>query len=382
MAGKRTVIVGGGFGGAAAARTLRRLLDAEHTVTLVDRQRRTYLCASMVWLIVGERTAQQASRSLGALTQRGVQYVQAEVESIDLPNRVVRCAGRVLPFDYLIVATGAEYDWEAVPGSAGAHSFYSVETARRLRDALRGFRRGRIVIAVARLPYKCPPAPYEAAMVLEHAFAQAGRRRDTELHVFTPEPSPLRVTGPEASAGFSATLARRGIIVHTGQTLSEVSGDGRQASFQSGETLDSDLMVVVPVHRSARVVRDAGLVDGSGWVRVDPATLGTGKIGVYGIGDATFVPMANGNPLPKAGVFAAAAGELVARNIAAQIQGGAAQRYAGEGYCLIDNGGGKASIIVGRFLAAGGPQVTLESPSVRWHRKKLRFESDWRRWRI
>ena len=92
--------------------------------------------------------------------------------------------------------------------------------------------------------------------------------------------------------------------------------------------------------------------------------------------------MRNGNPLPKAGIFASAAGELVARNLAAQVQGGATESFEGEGYCFIDQGGGKASMVSGRFLAPDGPQVSLVSSSVRWHRKKVRFEQDWHRWRI
>ena len=366
MPGKRIVILGGGFGGAAAARVLRRLLDAKHTVTLVDRQRRTYLCASMVWLLVGERRPQEISRSQGALLQRGVDYVEGEVESIDMANRVVSVAHRTIGFDYLIVATGAEYDWEAVPGAAKAHSFYNLQTARRLRDVLRGFRRGRILIAISRLPYKCPPAPYEAALVLDKAFSVAGHRKGIELHVSTPEPSALRIVGPDNSASFMDGLARRGIAVHTNEVLSQVDPEGNRAVFQSGETIDCDLLITVPVHRSAHIVREAVLTNDAGWVPVDPETLATRHEGVYAIGDATVVPMRNGNPLPKAGVFASAAGELVARNLAAQVQGGATESFEGEGYCFIDQGGGKASMVSGRFLAPDGPVASSRPTDPRY----------------
>ena len=382
MSGKKIVILGGGFGGVAAARSLRLLLDGEHSITLVDRQRRTYLCGSLPWLVMGERRAFEISRSLGALIQRGVNYVESEVEGIDLANRRVHIANGFFHYDYLIVATGAEYDWEAVPGASQEHSFYSLETARQLRRALRGFRRGRIVIGVSRLPYKCPPAPYEVAMLLDRAFSEKGVRPDVELHIFTPEPRPLGVLGPEGSDAFQARLAQRGITVHTGQSLVQVDPIGRTAAFLSGESMGYDLLITVPVHRSSALLRAARLTDGSGWVPVDPATLATGQEGVYAVGDATFLPMANGAPMPKAGVFAAAEGELVARNLADEIQGGSKVRFSGEGYCFVDHGGGKGALVQGNFLAEEGPQVAMTSPTVGWHRRKIRFEADWRRWRI
>ena len=366
----------------AAARTLRPLLDAEHTVTLVDRQRRTYLCGSLPWLIVGERQPQKISRSLGALLQRGVNYVEAEIEVIDVASRRVHTSADTLPYDYLILASGADYDWDAVPGSSDVSSFYNLETARRLRDALRRFRQGRIVIAVSRMPYKCPPAPYEAAMLMDWAFSQRGVRKGIDIHVFTPEPSPLMIVGETRSGAFKDRLARRGITVHTGENLVQVDADGRRATFLSGETIGYDLMITVPVHRSPRIVREAGLTDGSGWVPVDPGTLATEREGIYAVGDVTFLPMANGAPLPKAGVFAAGEGELVARNLAAGINGGAKARFPGDGGCFIDQGGGKAALIKGGFLAEEMPRVHLEPPSVRGHRKKVRFEADWRRWRV
>ena len=382
MAGKRVVVLGGGFGGVAAARTARALLGAEHEVALVDRQRRTYLCGALPQMVVGAWDALGASRSLGLLANRGVRFVQAEVQGIDTDARRVATSAGALAYDYLVVALGATYDWDAVPGAREAYSFYSVETARRLRRKLGALRRGRVVIAVAGVPYKCPPAPFEMAMLLDWALRRRGVRRAVELHLFTPEPAPLPVAGPEAGVRIRGALEERGIHLHTGAAVTEVRRHGRRAVFSDGTALEAAVVVTVPVHRAPPVVREAGLVGPSGWVEVAPRTLETGVPGVYAIGDVTLVPMANGRGLPKAGVFAASEGETVGRAIAAAIEGGAAPPFLGSGACFIAYSGTQAGLVAGEFLAEGQPAVRLEPPTARGMRAKERFLRDWRRFRI
>ncbi len=382
MPGKKIVVIGAGFGGAAAARTARGLLSRDHQVTLIDRSRQAYLCGSFPLLIVGERQSARISRSLGTLTRRGVRLLEAEVTAVDTASRTVTTPAGTEEYDYLVLAPGAVYDWDAVPGAKSAYSFYNIETARRLRRKLSTFVKGRVVIAVASLPYKCPPAPFETAMVLDWAFTRRGVRRDVELHVFTPEPMPLAVAGPQAGAKLVGDLQSRGIRTHTSLAVKEVSRDGRQALFSDGSTLDADLVITVPTHRPSPLAQAAGLVGPSGWVDVKPDTLETRVSGVYAIGDVNNVPMANGRGIPKAGVFASAEGETVARNIAAAINGAAPTAFPGAGYCFILYGGDQAGAIRGEFLARERPSVNLEAPSASGYQAKEQFEEDWRRFRI
>ena len=314
--------------------------------------------------------------------ERGVEYHQAEIEEIDPYNQRVRTSVSTLNFDYLIVSTGTDYDWEAVPGSSQEHSFYSIESATRLRGALQNFRKGRIVIAISRLPYKCPPAPYEAAMLIDKFLDRRGYRNLADIHLFTPEPSPLGIVGPDSSAALKADLNTRGITLHTTENLSEINHDKKEAKFLSGHLINYDLLISVPAHKSSRVVRDANLTDSSGWIPVNPATLATASENIYAIGDVTFLPMANGAPLPKAGVFASGEARIVARNIASQIQKQKESVFDGNGYCFVDQGTGHGRLITGGFLSEGTPRVVLSSSSTRSFAKKLRFESDWRRWKI
>lgn len=383
MGSRKIVIVGGGFGGVAAARTARAILGPEHEVTLIDRNRRTYLCGGFPLLIAGEREARTLSRSLGLLANRGINYVQAEVTRIDTNAQTVSTSDGVHNrYDYLVLAPGAEYHWDAVPGSSEAYSFYSIDTARRLRRKLSGFQRGRIVIAVASLPYKCPPAPFEGAMVLDWLFKQRGLRDRVDIHVFTPEPAPLKIAGPEAIAKLTSQLARRGVHLHAGQSIQAAEAHGTRAAFLDGSTLKADILITVPAHRPSRLAAEAGLVGESGWVEVDAATLQTKMPNVFALGDVNFVPMATGMGIPKAGVFASGEGETVGRNIAADIMGGKPVRFAGEGYCFLATGGDSAALLEGRFLAAEKPAVRYRTSTARGMRRKERFESDWRRFRV
>ena len=146
--------------------------------------------------------------------------------------------------------------------------------------------------------------------------------------------------------------------------------------------MDAELVVTVPKHRVPPIIAAAGLASDSGWVEASHATLQTRVPGVYAIGDVNAVPMANGRPLPKVGVFASAEGETVGRNIAAAINGAEPAVFDGVGHCFIAYSGTRAGMVRGEFLAEGKPNVELMPASARGFRAKERFERDWRRFRI
>ncbi len=383
MPGKKILILGGGFGGAKAAITARALLPAEHEVTLIDRNARTYICGAMPLLIVGEREAEKTSRSLGRLANRGVNFIQSEIKRLDLASKTVHTARGVIEYDYLIAGLGAEYNWDAVPGSKEAHSFYNIDTARRLRRRLSRFRRGRIVIAVSSTPYKCPPAPYEAAMILRWHFKRTGISKDVDIHVFTPEDAPLPVAGQAACEELALAMAKRGISFHPKAAVKEVLKDGCSAAFTDGSSMDADIVITIPAHRPAAIAAEAGLAAGKPWVPVNPATLETSAPGVFAIGDLNMVPMATGRPIPKAGVFASTEGDIAARIIASRLLGTEPPpAFPGEGLCYLAYSGTQSGSVSGRFLTPGKPDVRFNPPSASGMRAKERFESDWRRFRI
>ncbi len=378
MAAQQIVILGGGFGGASAALQTRRLLDESHGVTLIDRRNSSHLCGMNPMLVVGEREPSVTTRSLGSLSGTGIEFHETEVAGIDLEAREVVTDEGAVPFDFLVVALGADYDWEAVPGSRAAHSFYSFDEAVHLRDQLRRLRSGTLVIAAARPPYKCPPAPFEMGLLVDWYLRGRDLRNAIELHVCIPEPSPMAVAGPDATARVGAALAERHVELHTSAGVTAV--DGREAVLADGTTLEADLIVTVPVHKSPDIVRQSGLTADSGWVPVDRATLETSVSGVFAIGDVNTVPIDQGKALPKAGVFAAGQGETVGKVIASRIKEEAPPPpYDGKGHCFMALSGVEAATVGGTFLAMEGPRVALGQFSEEGMHLKEVFEEDWRR---
>ncbi len=377
--GKTVLVLGGGIGGVVTASRLRRRLPREHRVVLVEREATHLFQPSLLWLMLGRRTAAQITRPIERLARRGIEVVRGTVERIDPARRTVVINGRERTGDHLVIALGAELAPETVPGLAAAgHNLYSLAGAEALRAARAGFHRGRIVVLVSAMPFKCPAAPYEAAMLLEDDCRRRGVRAAVSLDFYTPEPGPMPVAGPEVSKQVRQMVEVKGIDYHPEHSVKHVDADNKRIAFANGATADFDLLVYIPPHRVPAAVREAGLTGASGWVTVDRATLATSFPGVYAIGDVTGIPLAIGKPLPKAGVFAHGQAEVVARNIAAEILGKSARAtFAGHGACFVESGGGRAGFGSGNFYAEPAPQVRLRQPS-RWLRLgKLAYEKFW-----
>jgi sulfide:quinone oxidoreductase len=374
------LVLGGGFGGAQAAIAARRLLDDGHRITVVDRADKSFLCGANPLMVVGQRSREGVSRPLTTLAERGVEVVSEEIVAIDLQSRKVDTSIHELPFDFLVVALGAVYDLDAVPGSSDAHSFYDHAGSVLLSEAVDRFEGGRVVIGIAGAPYKCPPAPLEMALLFEWHFRRTGIK--AEIHIYIPEPAPLAVAGPESAKRVSELMASRGVRLHTDTKVTRVEDSGRQVHFNDGSSLDADLAVVVPTHRAPAVVVKSGLTQGKPWVSVDPETLETSEAaGVFAVGDVNSVPIGGDRALPKAGVFASAQGGHAAAVISSRILGtGPPAPYTGTGSCFFLLSGAEVAEVGGVFLAPGGPQVGLGDPQPAAAEK--RWEDDWLRYAI
>src|SRR3989304_2198521 len=189
MTGKTMLILGGGIGGLVAANELRRLLPNEHRVVLVEKNPQHAFAPSFLWLMTGDRQPGQITRDLRQLVRPGVELVLSEAQAIDLSNRRVQTSAQALNYDYLIVALGAELAPGAIPGlSESAQTYYTLDGAAKLRDTLRNFAGGKVAGVVSSLPYKCPGAPHEGAMLIADYLNQRNLKNPAEVHLFTPEP--------------------------------------------------------------------------------------------------------------------------------------------------------------------------------------------------
>lgn len=377
--GKTVMVLGGGIGGVVAASRLRKLLGREHRVLLVERETDHLFQPSLLWLMLGWRSPEQIVRPIARLARRGIEVMRGNVERIDPAGRAVLVSGRELTADHLVIALGADLAPETIPGLTKAgHNFYTLAGATGLREALATFRVGRIAVLVSAMPFKCPAAPYEAAMLLEYGVRQRGVRDTVSIDLYTPEPGPMPVAGPEVSKQVQQMVESKGIGVHTEHAVKSIDPAARRIEFANGASANFDLLAYVPPHRAPAVVKDAGLTGPSGWATVDRATLATSFPGVYAIGDVTGIPLAIGKPLPKAGVFAHGEAEVVAENIAAEIINETpGARFTGHGECFVETGDGRAGYGSGNFYAEPAPRVTLRYPS-RWlHLGKLAYEKFW-----
>ena len=272
--------------------------------------------------------------------------------------------------DILVVALGADYDVAATPGLAEAgNEFYSESGAETLRDVLPSFRAGTAIVGVCGAPFKCPPAPSEAALLLDEYLRERGVRDDVAIQVVMPFGTPIPPS-PATSEAILATFAERGIGFVPDRLVASLDPAAREAVLDDGTRLPYDLFLGVPVHRVPAVVEDSGMtVDG--WIPVDPGTLATRFPDVYAVGDVTSVGT------PKAGTFAEGAARVVADHLIARIRAASAPPgYDGTGACYIEFGGHEVGRVdVDFFSTPGHPTGTFSAPSAETAAEKAEWAS-------
>jgi sulfide:quinone oxidoreductase len=252
---------------------------------------------------------------------------------------------------------GADYDFAATPGfEQGGVEYYSVAGAERMRESLAGFGSGTIVIGILGHPFKCPPAPFEAALLLHDHFLERGILDSVEIRTVGPMAAPVPIT-KELSQTFLDLLHERGIEYVPNQQIVQLDPATNTARLKDGGSISYGLFVGIPVHRAPEVVVRSGLaVDG--WVPVERRNLATRFPDVYALGDITALPMA------KAGVFAEAAARAVADDIAARLRGAELRRpYEGAATCYVELGGGTVGMIEANFFGGPTPTARLVGPS-------------------
>jgi sulfide:quinone oxidoreductase len=372
MNSNEVLILGGGSGGLATAGRLKELLGDKISITVIDKQRSFVMGFSLLRVMTGEKTEQEVTVPKEKVSQKGIKFINTEVNRIDVNNGIVRTDQGEFVYDYLVVALGAELAPEKIPGFESAFHMYTLEDAKKLRDALSSFRGGSIRLVVSSTPFKCPPAPYEAAMLIDDHLRNKGLRDKSDIQIFTPEPQPMPIAGPEVGNMVVSMLNEKGIGFHSNTKVSLIDGSSKQIVFENGSREKYDLLIAIPPHTTPKVIRESGgLADASEWISVDPKNMQTKYDRVYAIGDVAAVKLPSGMMLPKAATFAFGQAEIVASNIASSVLGTEARNWDGFGECFIETGSGNAAYGSGSFYSSPKPVINLQIPS-----KELRERKD------
>lgn len=373
--GETILVLGAGTGGIIAAKELSRKVGGDTRIILFEKEEKNVFAPSLLWLMVGKRKPEQIYRSTRKLATTGVEVVIGGIEKVSPEQISVSVNGKEFKGDHMVIALGVEQVVEHGLNRFG-HDFYTLEGATRFQDALKDFKGGRIAVLVPSLPFKCPAAPYEAAMLIASVIRDKGLHAKTEISLFTPEQGPMGVAGKELSSAVRQMVERMGVKYHPEHQLT-ASTEGT-LTFGNVKTAEYDLLAYTPKHQCPTVIRETALVGKSGWIEVDRHSMETTFPNVYAIGDITFIPLEIGKPLPKAGVFAHYQAEVVAHNIAQKIAGKTPDRtFNGDGQCFLELGNGKAGYAGGNFYHSPLPDVKMKKPGYFWHWAKLWFEKYW-----
>jgi len=372
---KNILILGAGTGGIITAHELQKKAGDKVKITLFEKEEKNVFVPSLLWLMVGKRSPQQVFRSTKSLNRKGIEVVLGNIEKIQPENISLNVNGKSYHGDFMVVALGASlYSEHNLPQYG--HNFYTLDGATSFYNKLSTFKGGKIVILVSSLPFKCPAAPYEAAMLIESYIRKKGLKNKTEISIYTPETQPMPVTGKELGNAVKMMVEQKGIHYFTEHQVTSVNQ--QTLTFSNGKTADYDLLAFTPKHIPPQVIRDSTLPGKSGWIDVNRNTMETNFSGIFAIGDNTIIPLESGKPLPKAGVFAHYQAETVAQNIANRIKGEPdSKNFNGVGQCFLELGNGKAGYAYGNFYASPSPVVKMKNPGFWWHWEKVWFEKYW-----
>ncbi len=381
------LVLGAGTGGLVAAKELSVLLRKQIQtksvrILVFEKESKFVFAPSLLWVMVGKRTPSQIYTNTSDYKVSGTKLIIGELQAVDPVSLTVRIGSaeqegpnQDFTGTYMIVALGAEQAAQHGMSNFG-HDLYTLSGATNLYAKLKEFKGGKIALVVPSLPFKCPAAPYEAAMLINDYIHKSGLSGVTEISLFTPEVGPMGVAGADISNGVSQLITSKGIKYFPQHTLS--GADKSELHFSNGMSSGYDLLAFTPTHICPRVVRNSPLVSDSGWIDVDRHTFETEFKNVYAIGDVTNVPLEMGKPLPKAGVFAHGQAKVVAQRIASAIIGRpTSEKFDGFGQCFLETGAGKAGYAKGDFYASPAPSIKMKSPGFTPHWLKIGFEKYW-----
>ncbi|EGP94634.1 NAD(P)/FAD-dependent oxidoreductase [Nitrosarchaeum koreense] len=370
------LILGGGFGGLAAANEIRNnLTSSQVKITVIDKKDWFMVGFAKLWIIKGIRTFENSIGSLNQLIKKEINFLKEEIIQIDLQNKQIKTTTKTLSYDFLIIAMGAVLAPEKIPGlSENGMNLYDHNQLTEIHKKIKNMRSGNIAISIMGMPYKCPPAPFEASLLIDSMLRDAGVRESIQIHFYSPAPITLPAAGPEISKKILSLINSENIIFHDSCKIKSV--EKNKLIFQNGEEANFDLLLAVPPHVAPKVIYESGLAKEGGFIPIN-RDCKTPFENVYAVGDVTTLTVIDTMTVPKAGVFAEGEAITVAQNIISNIQSkNGLLLFDGKGGCFLESGRDTASIIEVDMFTESKPTTKLTESTAKHLDEKLQFEKE------
>jgi len=354
----QVLVLGAGFGGLELTTILSEEVGDRIDLTLIDKNDSFYFGFSKFDVMFGHKTADAVKLSYKRMVKPGLKFCQETITSIDPVAKRVTTNQATYEADILVIALGAEYDIQATPGLAeGGNEFYSFKGAERLREVLPTFSKGKVIVGVCGAPFKCPPAPSEAALLMHDYLFKRGIRNECEISIVMPFGLPIPPS-PDTSKALLYAFEERNIKFIAKHLVKTIDAPRKVAVLDDGTEMPFDLFLGIPKHRVPDVVEKSGMTV-NGWIPVEKTNLKTKYPGVYAIGDVNSVGT------PKAGVFAEGAAKVAAKTIIAELEKGEQPSpYKGNGICYVEFGDGRVGKVNVDFFSGPSPFGSYTEASV------------------
>lgn len=369
------VILGGGFGGLATANEIRNSLSSSQVkITIIDKKDWFMVGFAKLWIINGTRTFENSIGHLDQLEKKEINFMQDEILSIDFQNKNVKTKQENISYDFLVISLGAILAPQKIPGlMENGFNLYDHNHLSEIHNKLQNIDSGKIAISIMGMPYKCPPAPFEASLLIDSMLRKRGVRDSVQIDFYSPAPITLPAAGPEVSKEILELVNSEKIIFHNSSKIKSV--ESKKLIFENGEA-EFDLLLAVPPHIAPKVIYDSGLAKESGFIPID-RDCKTPFENVFAVGDVTSLVVTENKAVPKAGVFAEGEGITVAKNIVSKLQSKEeSELFDGKGGCFIESGKETASVIEVDMFSQPEPSTSISEQTSENLSSKLEFEKE------
>ena len=369
------VILGGGFGGLSAANEIRNSLDSSKVnITIIDKKDWFMVGFAKLWIMNGSRTFENYIGSLNELPKKQINFIKDEIVEINTKNNIVKTKSENISFDFLIISMGAVLAPEKIPGlTENGFNLYDHNQLDEINQRLNKIESGKIAIVIMGMPYKCPPAPFEASLLVDSMLRNRGIRDSVEIDFYSPAPITLPAAGPEVSKQILDLVNSEKITFHNSQKIKCV--ESKKLIFENDE-YSFDILLAIPPHIAPKVIYDSNLAIAPGFIPIDRECK-TPFENIFAVGDVTSLTVIDSLAVPKAGIFAEGEGITVAKNIISKIESNDTSAiFDGKGGCFLESGRDNASIIEVDMFSNSKPSTKLTESTKDNLSKKLDFEKE------